>query len=112
MPCPFKIFSTNNVNTVCGGVQVTGFPGLHYQGPRYQISWPRVASPKAQCVSSRVPGSQVSGSQGPGSQSFGTWDLESQGPGSQVVILDFFILSVHTIRKHIKITFRIYTAIC
>ena len=83
MPWPFKICFTNKVNTVCGGVQVTGsqgpitrVPGVGSHGPGLKVLRPR--------PSSRVPGSQVSGSQGPRSQSFRTRDPGSQGLWSGV----------------------------
>ena len=84
MPCPLKICFTNKVNTICGGGQllVTGSQGPITRVLVVRISCPRVASPRAQSPSSRV-----SGSQGLGSQR-----RRSQGPGSQVLILDYAIL--------------------
>ena len=119
MPWPFEICFTNKVNTVCGGVQVTGsqgpitrVPGIGSHGPGLKVLRPSVPfrgsqGPKSQ--GHRVPGPRDSGLEIPGLRVPGPG---SQDPGSQVFLLDFSILSVHTIRKHIKITFRIYTAIC
>ena len=76
MPCPLKIYFTNKVNTICGGVQllVTGSQGLFTRVPGVRIPCPRVP----------VPESQGPKSQGP----------RVPGLGSQVLILDHAMVDV------------------
>ena len=76
MPCPLKIYFTNKVNTICGGVQllVTGSQGLFTRVPGVRIPCPRVP----------VPESQGPKSQGP----------RVSGLGSQVLILDHAMVDV------------------
>ena len=83
MPCPLKIYSTNKVNAICGGVSCSS------QDPRGPLPGSRV-------LGSHVPGSQVPRprfpvpeSQGSKSQGPRASGLRVPDPGSQVLILDY-----------------------
>ena len=69
-----------------------------YQGPSSRVMGarvpcPRVPVPRFWVSVPRVPGSQSSRVQSVGFQSYRSWVSGSQGPGSQVPILDYALLS-------------------
>ena len=106
-----KICFTIKLNSTCrAGRDTTNLcRKLNSQGPALRILGLSITSPKSQGSSSRVLGVRVpvsgfwvSGSRVSGSQSPGSLGLESQGPGSKVVVLDYAFFSLKKTVGHIN----------
>ena len=105
-----KICFAIKVNSICGAGRDTWNlrHKFHSQGSALRILGLRVAismfqRPISRAVSER-PSSRVPCFWVPGSRVSGSWDLRSQGPGSQVLIFDYSKKLIHVITLRYYVT--------